>query len=207
MATLILVRHGNSAWNKLGLWTGQTDVDLTEQGVGEAQHAGELIRDIAIGRAYVSSLRRTHQTLDGIREGYGKGVPDPTKDHALDERDYGIYTGKNKWEVKEAMGEEEFNKLRRDFDHPVPEGETLKDVYERVVPYYEQVIKPELRAGENVIVVSHGNTLRALVKYLEHIPDDRISEVEIGTGEVLCYQIDQEGNVGARETRGKTTPA
>ena len=202
MATLILVRHGNSAWNKLGLWTGKTDVDLTAEGRDEARKAGELIRDITIGRAYVSSLCRTHQTLDALREGYGKAIPEPTKDHALDERDYGSYTGKNKWEVKEEIGEEEFTKLRRNFDHPVPEGETLKDVYLRVVPYYEQVIRPELMAGENVIVVSHGNTLRALVKYLEHIPDDRISEVEIATGEVLCYQIDKEGNVGMRETRG-----
>ncbi len=203
MATLILVRHGNSAWNKLGLWTGKTEVDLTAEGLDEARKAGVLLGDITIHRAHVSTLRRTYQTLESIREGYGKTITEPAKDHALDERDYGTYTGKNKWEVKDALGEVEFNKLRRDYDYPVPEGETLKDVYERVVPYYKRVIMPELMAGENVLVVSHGNTLRALVKYLEQIADERISEVEIATGEVLCYQVDARGKVGERETRGK----
>ncbi len=203
MAKLILVRHGKSAWNKLGLWTGHTDVDLDEDGHIEAEYAGKLLCDIDIHHAHVSHLKRTHQTLDGIKHGLGLGSEDlvPVKHHALNERHYGIHTGKNKWEVKEVVGEEEFMKIRRNWNHPIPEGETLKDVYDRVVPYYEGSIKPDLLAGRNVIIVAHGNTLRALVKYLEDITEERIAEVEIGTGEVYCYDIDTEGAVSGKEIR------
>ena len=202
MSKLILVRHGKSEWNKLGLWTGHTDVDLAEEGILEAERAGELLRDIDLHHAHVSHLKRTHQTLDGIKRGHGRIDVDPVKHHALNERHYGIHTGKNKWEVKELVGEEEFTKIRRNWDHPIPEGETLKDVHARVVPYYESDIKPQLMAGKNVIVVAHGNSLRALVKHLENIHEDNISEVEIGTGEVYCYDFDGEGNVTGKEIRG-----
>lgn len=205
MAKLILVRHGKSAWNKLGLWTGHTDVDLIEEGHEEAKRAGELLRDIDIHHAHVSHLKRTHQTLEGIKRGLGRDDIEPQKHHALNERHYGVHTGKNKWEVKEAVGEEEFMKIRRNWDHFIPEGETLKDVHARVVPYYENEIKPQLAAGKNVLVVSHGNTLRALVKHLEEIPEELICDVEIGTGEVLCYDIDAEGTVGNKEIRGGGT--
>lgn len=203
MAKLILARHGKSAYNKLGLWTGHTDVDLDEDGHIEAECAGKALCDIPLHHAHVSQLKRTHQTLDGIKRGLGLGADDlvPMKHHALNERHYGIHTGKNKWEVKESVGEEEFRNIRRHWNHPIPEGETLKDVHDRVVPYYEESIRPDLLAGRNVIVVAHGNTLRALVKYLENIAEELIADLEIGTGEVYCYEINAEGNIMGKEVR------
>ena len=206
MAKLILVRHGKSSWNKLGLWTGHTDVDLTEEGHVEAERAGELIRDIEIHHAHVSFLKRTHQTLDGIKRALGRDDIEPQMHAALNERHYGVHTGKNKWEIKEAVGEEEFTKIRRNWDHFIPEGETLKDVHARVVPYYEDEIKPQLTSGKNVLVVSHGNTLRALVKHLEDISEELICNVEIGTGEVLCYEVAMNGSVTDKEIRGGPKP-
>ncbi|MFZ1720773.1 MAG: histidine phosphatase family protein [Candidatus Moraniibacteriota bacterium] len=204
MAKLILARHGKSAYNKLGLWTGHTDVDLDEDGHIEAECAGKALCGITIHHAHVSQLKRTHQTLDGIKRGLGLGIDDlvPVKHHALNERHYGIHTGKNKWEVKESVGEEEFRNIRRHWNHPIPEGETLKDVHDRVVPYYKESIQPDLVAGRNVIVVAHGNTLRALVKYLENIAEELIADLEIGTGEVYCYDINVEGNITGKEVRG-----
>jgi 2,3-bisphosphoglycerate-dependent phosphoglycerate mutase len=203
MAKLILARHGKSAYNKLGLWTGHTDVDLDEDGHLEAECAGKALCDIHIHHAHVSNLKRTHQTLDGIKRGLGlkEDTLIPVKHHALNERHYGIHTGKNKWEVKELVGEEEFHRIRRNWDHPIPEGETLKDVHDRVVPYYEESIKPDLIANRNVLVVAHGNTLRALVKHLENIAEDMIADLEIGTGEVYCYEIDIEGAIIGKEIR------
>lgn len=201
MAKLILVRHGKSEWNKLGKWTGHTDVELAVEGYAEAERAGTLIRDIEIHCAHVSVLKRTHQTFDGIVRALGRADIPCVAHVALNERDYGIHTGKNKWEVKEAVGEEIFTKIRRSWDHPIPEGETLRDAHARVVPYYEQTIKPQLVVGQNVLVVAHGNTLRALVKYLDDISDERICEFEIETGAVHCYDIDECGQVLTREVR------
>jgi 2,3-bisphosphoglycerate-dependent phosphoglycerate mutase len=186
------------------LWTGHTDVDLDEDGHIEAECAGKALCGVTIHHAHVSNLKRTHQTLDGIKRGLGLGTDDlvPMKHHAFNERHYGIHTGKNKWEVKESVGEEEFRNIRRHWNHPIPGGETLKDVHDRVVPYYEKSIKPDLVAGHNVIVVAHGNTLRALVKYLENIAEELIADLEIGTGEVYCYDINVDGNITGKEVRG-----
>jgi 2,3-bisphosphoglycerate-dependent phosphoglycerate mutase len=200
MAKLILVRHGKSEWNKQGLWTGWTDVDLAEEGHEEARKAGELIRDIDVQHAHVSNLKRTHQTLDGILASLGKALT-PKVNGALNERHYGIHTGKNKWEVKEAVGEEMFNNIRRGWDVAIPEGETLKDVHARVVPHYESEILPSLKAGEHVLVVAHGNTLRALIKHLDGLDEEGVCEVEVGTGEVHCYEIDDKGAVSGKEVR------
>jgi 2,3-bisphosphoglycerate-dependent phosphoglycerate mutase len=182
---------------------GHADVDLDEDGHLEAECAGKALCDIHIHHAHVSNLKRTHQTLDGIKRGLGlkEDTLIPVKHHALNERHYGIHTGKNKWEVKELVGEEEFHRIRRNWDHPIPEGETLKDVHDRVVPYYEESIKPDLIANRNVLVVAHGNTLRALVKHLENIAEDMIADLEIGTGEVYCYEIDIEGAIIGKEIR------
>lgn len=203
MAQLILVRHGKSVWNKQGLWTGHTDIDLDEDGEREAEQAGELLHDIDIHRAYVSDLKRTHQTLSGIKR--GRGLPEnelvPIKHVALKERHYGVHTGKNKWEIQALVGEEEFMKIRRHWNHPIPEGETLKDVHDRVVPYYESVIKADLLAEKNVIVVSHGNTLRALIKYLDVMSEEAVASLEIATGEVYCYQFDSTGQICGKEIR------
>jgi 2,3-bisphosphoglycerate-dependent phosphoglycerate mutase len=203
MAHLILVRHGKSAWNHLGLWTGHSDVDLTDEGREEARRAGEAIRDIELHKAHTSLLKRTHQTLDEIKSALGLGDELSVVRHAaLNERHYGIHTGKNKWQVKEEIGEEAFNNLRRGWDVPIPEGETLKDVHTRAVPYYLEVIAPDLASGKNTIIVAHGNTLRALTKHIEDLDEEQIADVEIGTGQVICYELSPDGVVIKKEIRG-----
>jgi 2,3-bisphosphoglycerate-dependent phosphoglycerate mutase len=201
MAYLILVRHGQSEWNVTGQWTGLTDVNLTEEGVKEAQKAAEALKGMQIHKAHTSKLKRAHQTLDEIKKALDLSDIEVNQHEALNERNYGNYTGKNKWEVKEQLGEEAFLKLRRSWDHPVPGGESLKDVYTRVAPHFDTVILEDLKAGKNVIVAAHGNSLRALVKHLEDISEDDIPGVEIGTGEVYVYEINEDGKVLSKEIR------
>lgn len=203
MAKLFLVRHGNSEWNKLGLWTGWTDVNLTEEGLEEAKQAGEALKSEKIDTVYVSELKRTHQTFEKIKETCGQLGLTCVVDKALNERNYGVHTGKNKWQVKEEVGEEQFNNIRRGWDVHIPEGETLKDVYTRVVPYYEDNIKKDLRDGKNVLVVAHGNTLRALIKHLENLDENQVCDVELGTGEVHCYHMDENVDFKEKEIKGK----
>ena len=201
MAYLVLVRHGQSEWNLLGQWTGLTDVELTDEGRQEARRAASMLKDIDLHKAYTSTLKRAKHTLDEIVEQLDKTNLDRTEHEALNERDYGDLTGKNKWQVKEEYGEEKFMAWRRSWDHPVPGGETLKDVSERVLPYYEEHILRDLKAGKNVIVAAHGNSLRSLMKFLDDIADDKAHEVEIMTGEVLVYEIDDDGTVVKKEVR------
>lgn len=198
MAHLILVRHGQSTWNLSGTWTGWNDVEITKKGKEEARQAGKLIKklDVEIDKAYQTDLVRSQQTLEIIKEEL-EVVDLPTiTTPALKERDYGVYAGKNKWEVKNEVGEEEFLKIRRSWDHPIPEGENLKQVCERVAPYYDSVILHDLKEGRNVLVSAHGNSLRALVKHLESLPEDEVIDLNIGTGEVYDYDIDEAtGNI------------
>jgi 2,3-bisphosphoglycerate-dependent phosphoglycerate mutase len=203
MAYLVLVRHGQSEWNALGLWTGQEDVKLTEQGKAEARKAAETLRDIELHKAHTSTLTRTKETLHEIKDALRHSGLEIVSHEALLERHYGDYQAKNKWEIKEKIGEEEFNKLRRNWDHPVPNGETLKDVHARVLPYYENHILEDLKAGKNVIVAAHGNSLRALMKHLDDVADDKVHELEIGTGEVHVYEINEDGKVASKEIRNK----
>ena len=195
MAYLVLVRHGQSEWNALGLWTGQEDISLTEQGKAEARKAAEYLREITLHKAHTSSLTRAKQTLEEIKSALSHTDLETVHDKALDERHYGDYQAKNKWEIKEKVGDEEFTKLRRNWDHPVPNGETLKDVHARVLPYYEEHILEDLKAGKNIIVAAHGNSLRALMKHLDEVDDDKVHELEIGTGEVVIYEISEDGTV------------
>jgi len=203
MAYLVLVRHGQSEWNALGLWTGQEDIGLTEDGRAEARKAAEHLRDITLHKAHTSSLSRAQQTLEEIKAALEHTDLETVQHKALDERHYGDYQAKNKWEIKEQLGEEEFTKLRRNWDHPVPNGETLKDVHGRVLPYFEEHILQDLKDGKNIIVAAHGNSLRALMKHLEEVSDDKVHEVEIGTGEVVVYEINQDGKVLNKEIRSK----
>lgn len=200
MAQLILVRHGQSEWNALGQWTGWTDVSLNDQGKMDAKQAGEAIKDIHIDRAFVSALKRAQQTLDEIKKVTGQN-PETIISEKVNERDYGDLTGKNKWKIREEYGDDQFMRWRRSWDEPIPNGESLKDVYARVIPYYEETILPYLKQGENVIIAAHGNSLRALVKYLEHISDDEVSTLEIGLGEIYLYTLDTDGKIIAKEIR------
>ncbi len=203
MAKLFLVRHGKSTWNATGQWTGKTDIDLAPEGYIEALKAGEALKGHKIDKVYVSELKRTHQTFDKINEICGPLGLTCVVDKALSERDYGIHTGKNKWQVKEEVGEEEFQNIRRGWDVKIPQGETLKDVYTRVVPYYEENIKKDLKEGKNVLVVAHGNTLRALVKHLENLDENQVCDVELATGEVHCYDVDSAGTAESQGVLGE----
>ncbi len=201
MAYLALIRHGLSEWNKTGLWTGLTDISLAPEGIEQARQAGEALKDIHFDVAYVSSLIRAKQTLDEILKVFGYEIP-TTYDKALDERDYGIYTGKNKFEVEKEAGEEKFLEIRRGWDTDIAQGESLKQVYERAVPYFEQNILPVLKEGSNVIVSAHGNSLRALVKHLDNIPDDEVSKLNIATGEIYLYEFDENGLIVEKKIIG-----
>lgn len=199
MAYLVLVRHGQSTWNAVNAWTGLTDISLDAKGREVAKKDGELLKKFSFQAAFTSNLRRAQQTLQEIEKVIGK-LP-TSQDNALNERDYGDLTGKNKLEVEKLYGEEQYLKWRRSWDYPVPNGESLKDVYERVVPYYEEYILPELKKGKNVLVVAHGNSLRALVKYLENIPDEEIPDLEIAVGEIYIYEVCVNGQVLNKEKR------
>ena len=190
MSHLILVRHGISEWNKLGLWTGWKDPELAPEGFEEAKRAGKSINDIKIDIAFTADLKRTIFTLETIKKVIGNIELETIVDKALRERNYGDLAGKNKWKLKEEYGEEQFMKWRRGWDEPIPNGESLKDVYGRVIPYYIKEILPKLNTGQNVLVVASGNSLRALAKYLENLSDDDISKLEIGTGEAYVYKFE-----------------
>lgn len=201
MAHLILIRHGQSQWNKKGLWTGLTDIYLSKEGQEEAKKAASVLKDIKIDVAFTSPLIRAKETFKIIKDNLGIKKIRVFESHALNERDYGDLTGKNKWEIQKEYGDEEFQKIRRGWDYPIPHGETLKDVYNRVVPYYKNSILPKLQKGKNVIISAHGNSLRALIKYLEGISDKDVQTLEIGTGEVYLYNMGENGNVISKEIK------
>lgn len=201
MPYLILVRHTESEWNAKGLWTGLTDISQSEEGRKKARLLAEKLKNIHFDVAFTSVLKRSKETLSEIKTVLGGNLP-VVEDKALNERDYGEFTGKNKWQIKEKVGEEEFLKIRRGWNYPILGGETLKDVYNRAVPYYQTQILPYLENGKNVLIVAHGNSLRALVKYLENISDEQISNLEIATGEILTYEIDQSGKIILKDRKG-----
>lgn len=199
MTNLILVRHGESEWNKTGLWTGLRDIGLSEKGKDEARRVGESLKNFKFDIAYTSILLRAHQTLSEILEILSLTNIPVIKDKALNERDYGIYTGKNKWEIQKEVGDEKFTEIRRGWDVPIENGESLKDVYNRTVPYYQAEILPRLRERKNVLIVAHGNSLRALVKYLEKLSDEGVENLEIPTGEIYSYSLDEQGTIISKQ--------
>lgn len=201
MAYLALIRHGESEWNAMEMWTGLTDVSLSPKGERQAKQAGETVSDISWDHGFTSVLKRAKDTMAGIEEGSRqKGFP-IDESAALNERDYGNFTGLKKAEVEERYGYDMFDKWHRGWDYPLPHGETLKTVYERVVPYYEEAILPLLKEGKNVIVSAHGNSLRALVKFLDKISDTDVEQLEISFAEVYLYEIDADGKIIKKEIR------
>lgn len=201
MAYLILVRHGESLWNAQGLWTGLTNIPLSEKGKQEAKNAAEKIKNLPVDEVITSSLSRAIETGAIIIETLGKSSIPTIRDKAINERDYGDFTGKNKWEIQKMVGEEQFTNIRRSWDFQIPNGESLKQVYERVIPYYQNIMLPKLKSGTNILVCAHGNSLRALIKYLENISDTDIPNLELPTGGIYVYQIDQNGKVTSKEIR------
>lgn len=202
MSYLVLIRHGLSEYNKQGIWAGWEDPELAPEGIEQAKKTAEELKDIPFDEAFSSDHTRCRQTLSTVLQVLGKESLPTTFNMAFRERNYGDYNHKNKWQVKEEIGEEGFQRLRRGWDFPPPNGESLKMVYDRLVPYFEKEVLPKLKDGKNILVSSSGNALRAFVKYLEHIPDEAVGELEIGTGEAYVYQINPDGTVSSKEIRG-----
>ncbi|MCU1584873.1 MAG: phosphoglycerate mutase [Microbacteriaceae bacterium] len=214
--TLILLRHGNSDWNQKNLFTGWVDVDLSEQGRTEAKRAGELIAASGIlpDIQYTSRLKRAIHTADIALDVADRDWIDVKRSWRLNERHYGALQGKDKAQTLEEFGQEQFMTWRRSFDVPppaldddseysqardpryadlgpdLPRTESLKLVIDRMLPYWESDITVDLAAGKTVLVTAHGNSLRALVKHLDNISDDEITDLNIPTGIPLVYTLD-----------------
>ncbi len=201
MSKLIIVRHHESEWNKLGLWTGLTDVHITDYGVKKSEEMGLLLKatlpNIHIDYAFTSKLARTIETLSYMFTIMGIDAEKIPTEHvaAINERDYGDYTGKNKWDMEKAVGKDEFDNIRRNWDCPVPHGETLKMVAARSIPFFTSTVMPLLQKNKNVFISSHGNTIRTLVKHIENIPDEKIKDLEIPFGSIIIYDFDSNGKV------------
>lgn len=197
MGQLILVRHGQSKWNQQNLFTGWRDPDLTERGVAEARNAGRALKaeGTTFTIAFTSELMRAQKTCALLLEEQGQSDLQTIRNVALNERDYGDLSGLNKDDAREKWGEEQVHIWRRSFDTPPPGGESLKDTAERVLPYFNNTIMPHIRAGENVLVAAHGNSLRALVMVLDGLGETEITQLNIATGEPYIYDIGAQAEV------------
>lgn len=191
MAILILLRHGQSTWNLENKFTGEVDVELTKLGEQEALFAGVLLGHYIIDMAYTSVLKRAVHTLDIILNEIGIKIP-VVQSAALNERNYGDLQGLNKSETAEKYGAEKVLLWRRSYDTQPPNGESLKDTYNRVIPYYQSAIEPQLKTAKNILIVAHGNSLRALMMYLDGISETDIADVNIATGIPRVYEFSPE---------------
>ena len=215
MGKLILLRHGQSAWNEKNLFTGWVDIPLSEKGVQESFAAGEAIASEPIDIIYTSTLVRSHMTLSlallrhsskkipvfrhhgqGKMEEWGQIYSDATRKEIipvyaaweLNERMYGKLQGLNKAELAEEFGAEQVQKWRRSFDEAPPEGESLAMTAARAWPYFEKEILPRLDQGKNVLIVAHGNSLRAIIMHLDKLSPDEIAHRELATGDPVIYE-------------------
>lgn len=219
MATLVLLRHGESVWNAEGLFTGWVDVDLSAKGESEATKGGDLLldADITPDVVHTSVLKRAIRTCWMILDELDQMYIPVTKSWRLNERHYGALTGLNKAETAQKYGDEQVHIWRRSYATPppalsldderhprfdprykdlqpseLPAAESLKTTLERVLPYWESTIAPTLRQSESVLIAAHGNSIRALIKHIEQLSDDEIMKVEIATGDPLVYELDDE---------------
>jgi 2,3-bisphosphoglycerate-dependent phosphoglycerate mutase len=197
---LVLVRHGESEWNKLNLFTGWKDPGLTAKGTAEARAAGRMLKakGYAFDVAFTSDLKRAQDTLTLMLEELGQTGLTTHKDQALNERDYGDLAGLNKDEARKKWGEAQVHTWRRSYDIAPPGGESLKDTADRVLPYYQDKIWPEVKAGRNVLVAAHGNSLRALIMKLEGLTGEEIVARELATGVPIVYRLTADGAVQSR---------
>ena len=202
MATLTLLRHGQSQWNLENRFTGWEDVDLSPLGEEEARIAGEKLRDVPVDVVFTSVLKRSIRTADLALEAAGKLELPTHRSQALNERHYGDLQGLNKAETAAVHGDEQVRLWRRSYDIAPPNGESLKDTRDRVEPYYREQISPLLRAGVNVLVVAHGNSLRSLIMLIQHLTPDQILATEVATGIPIVYELDQDLHVVRSSTLG-----
>lgn len=218
-ANLVLLRHGESVWNKKNIFTGWVDVSLSKKGEAEAKQAGRLLqrRGYIFDQAYTSVLKRAIKTLTLAMSGVGGKLP-VKRSWRLNERHYGALQGKSKTAIEAEFGHKQFIAWRRSYTvrpplltkpmkgqctpaacglklSDFPQAESLQDTYKRVIPFWKKEILPTLQRGKTVIISAHGNSLRALVKHLESTTDQKISKIEIPTGKPLCYQISPKGKV------------
>jgi 2,3-bisphosphoglycerate-dependent phosphoglycerate mutase len=200
ISTLVLVRHGQSQWNKENLFTGWKDPDLTEKGIEEAINAGKKIKqtNIIFDLHFTSKLKRAQRTGNLIMKELEEDIA-TTENEALNERDYGDLSGLNKDDARKKWGDEQVHVWRRSYDTPPPGGESLQNTAERVLPYFENIIYPELRNQKNILISAHGNSLRALIMYLEKISEDEIVKLEIATGQPIVYKLDEDLQVISKE--------
>lgn len=198
--SLVLVRHGESEWNRKNLFTGWRNPDLTEKGVIEARWAGRVLRTegLKFDVAFTSELKRAQHTLEIILDESGQSDVPTIRDLALNERSYGDLSGLNKDEARERWGEEQVKIWRRSFDIAPPGGESLKDTAARVLPYWETQIWPRVKAGENVIVAAHGNSLRALIMHLEGLTGEEIIARELATAAPILYHLNDHGKMALK---------
>lgn len=190
---LVIVRHTESEWNAQGLWTGSTDVHLSHKGWEDAAKLGEKLKDISFDYAYISEQVRTKETLEAIMNASGQLGLRFEESASINERDYGVYTGMNKDTVEHSIGKKAYDELRRSWASPVEGGESLRDVYQRAIPFYLRIILPRIRHGQNVLVVAHGNSIRSLIKYIENISDDKIGDVEMLQDAFAVYEVGFDG--------------
>ena len=195
-SNLVLVRHGQSEWNKKNLFTGWKDPELTNKGIEEAVKAGKNLKtkNIKFDIMFTSDLLRAQETGRLILEHMDQSDIQVIKNQCLNERNYGDLAGLNKDDAREKWGEEQVHVWRRSFDVPPPGGESLKDTAERVLPYFHSEIFPKVEDGLDVLIAAHGNSLRALVMELEEINSDEIVKLEIATGDPLTYEYSM-GNI------------
>ena len=194
---LVLVRHGQSEWNAKNLFTGWKDPGLTDQGVAEAKNAGRLIleQNIRFDLMYTSMLSRAQKTGDIILGVLNHEEVPIIKNEALNERHYGSLAGLNKDDARKQWGEEQVHIWRRSFDIPPPDGESLKDTADRVLPYFEAEIMPKIISGSSILIAAHGNSLRALIMKLDSISSEDIVKLEIPTGAPIQYEFTSYGIV------------
>ena len=217
--TLVLLRHGESEWNAKNLFTGWVDVPLSDKGRAEAVHGGELLKEAGVlpEKLFTSMLRRAIMTANLSLDAADRHWIPVERNWRLNERHYGALQGKNKKEIRDEYGEEQFMQWRRSYDvpppaieagsefsqdadpryagEPIPATECLKDVLERLLPYWEGTIVPEIKTGKTVMIAAHGNSLRALVMQLEHLTPEEILKVNIPTGVPCSYTFDKDWNI------------
>jgi len=197
MSTLVLIRHGQSQWNLENRFTGWVDVPLTENGRAEARRAGKSLKALKIrfDVAYTSVLSRAIETLSIVQSELGQEELPVLKDPALNERHYGDLQGLNKDETRKKFGPDQVKLWRRSYDAAPPGGESLKDTAARTLPYFESRILPNLKAGKNVLVAAHGNSLRSIVMFLDKLTKEQVLALEIATGVLIAYEIAADGSV------------